>query len=84
VQQQMKSIPQMQVQILPGLPFLARYEVRGRSGEGSYSQNPSHTPAISGCPHLEGSMHASRHNEDASEEHHEIADAKQAEARLVC
>ncbi len=25
-------------------------------------------------------MQASRHNEDASEEHHEIADAKQAEA----
>ena len=43
-------------------------------------------PAVckSGRLHLEDSMQANRNNEDAPEEHHEIADAEQSQPRLVC
>ena len=47
------------------------------------SQNPPHLAIQTALP-LEGSMQANRNNEDAPEELHEIPDAKQSQARLVC
>lgn len=50
----------------------------------SFTGNPSQPLAIQAAFDLEASMQANRHDEEAPEEHHEIADAKQAQPRLVC
>lgn len=51
---------------------------------GQVLENPSQPFANQAALYLEGSMQANRDNEDAPEEHHEIADAEQSQPRLVC
>ena len=51
---------------------------------GHVSGNPSQPPAIQSALNPEGSVQTNPNNEDAAEEHHEIADAKQSQLSLVC
>jgi hypothetical protein len=51
---------------------------------GHVSGNPSQPLTIQAALNFEGSMQANRNDEDAPEEHHQISDAKQTQARLVC